>query len=80
MDVILALVQKYPQAAGLLAAMYVAGVCFKPLFSLLHTYVDATQTIKDNEVLAAVEASKAYQVIQYVLDWAVRIKLPVVPK
>lgn len=75
MDLIL-LVQKYPMAAGVMSVLYIAGVCFKPAFTLLHTYVNATPSVKDNELLAKVEASKAYKAIAYVLDWAVRIKLP----
>jgi len=76
MELFASLVLQYPQVAGILSALYVLGLCNKPLFSLLHTAVDATETIKDNELLAKLEASKAYKIISYVLDWAVRIKLP----
>lgn len=77
---IIDLVSKYPTLAGVLAALYVLSSINKPLFSLLRAYVDATETIKDNELLSAVEASKAYAVVQYVLDWAVRVKLPKLDK
>jgi hypothetical protein len=74
------LVTKYPLAAGVLSSLYIAGICFKPLFGVFHKYVDATESIKDNEFLAKVEASKAYKAVAYLLDLAVRIKLPVEKK
>lgn len=76
MELIAGFVLQYPELAGLLSILYVLGLCNKPLFSFLHTLVDATETAKDNEFLARLEASKGYKIVSYVLDWAVRIKLP----
>lgn len=77
---ILDLVQKYPVMTGVLALLYIFGAVNKPFFVFLHSLVDATETIKDNEFLSKVEASRAYRTIVFVLDWAVRIKLPVIKK
>lgn len=73
---LLDLVAKYPIAAGVLSVLYVMGFCFKPLFTFLHAYVDATESLKDNELLAKIEGSKIYKSVAYGLDWIVRIKLP----
>ena len=77
---ILETVTKYPVLSGVLAGLYILSAINKPLFTLLHAYVDATETIKDNEILSAIEGSKAYAVVKYILDWAVRVKLPTAEK
>lgn len=70
------LAQSHPTVLAVLSGLYVLSAINKPLFTLLHKYVEATESDADNELLKKVEGSRAYKVISYVLDWAVRIKLP----
>lgn len=74
---ILDLVQKYPLATGILSILYIFGMVNKPFFAFLHSLANATENNKDNAMLDAVESSRAYKWLAFVLDWAVRIKLPV---
>ena len=47
----------------------------KPLLSLLHTYVDATPTKLDDEVLAKIEGSKVLKIVLYLVDWLASVKV-----
>jgi len=73
---VLELAQKHPVALSVLSALYVLSAINKPLFTLLHKYVEATESSSDNELLNKVENSKVYKAISYLLDWVVRVKLP----
>lgn len=73
---VLELAQKHPVALSVLSALYVLSAINKPLFTLLHKYVEATASSSDNELLNKVENSKVYKAISYLLDWVVRVKLP----
>lgn len=72
---LLELVQKYPLAVSALAIVGACRAVFKPLFAVLHAYVDATANQKDNLVLEKVEASAVYKGFAFVLDYAASIKL-----
>lgn len=48
---------------------------FKPLFSVLRTYVDMTSSLKDNEWLNKIESHPITKGILYALDWIASIKL-----
>lgn len=76
MEIIMELAIKYPAIASVLMLMGVLRAVFKPLMSLLHAYVEATPSEKDNELLKKIMDSKAYSVIQYILDYTASIKLP----
>ncbi len=67
----------YPKAAGLFSMLYIIGVINKPVFAVLHKFVDATESVKDNEALKKVEESKLYKAVCYILDLSIRVKLPV---
>ncbi len=73
---ILDLVQRYPMLAGSLSILYIFGMINKPFFLFMHSLTDATETKTDNEILAKIEGSRLYKGVAFVLDWAVRIKLP----
>lgn len=63
--------------AWVMSALSVIGICrvvLKPLFSLLHTYVNTTSSTKDNELLDSVEQSSFYKGFVYLLDWFFSIK------
>jgi hypothetical protein len=70
------LLEKAPFLAQLLVYVGALRLIFKPLFSFLHSVVDATPTPKDNELLAKAEGSKLMSVISYALDYLASIKLP----
>lgn len=48
----------------------------KPIMTALRAIADATPTAKDNEILDGVEKSKAYSMLQFMIDWIASIKLP----
>ena len=81
MEIILAgwlvsLAQSHPWILSAVAVVGVLRVINKPLFSFLHTVVDATPSPKDNEVLGKAESSSIYKAVCYVLDLLGSIKLP----
>lgn len=67
---------KFPILATVLGVMAIMRAVNKPLFALLHAYVDATATTTDNAELDKVETSKVYKAICFALDYAFSIKLP----
>jgi hypothetical protein len=54
---------------------YILGLIFKPIFDILRTVTKNTPGPADDAALDAVERSKAYKVIAWILDWAIRVKL-----
>lgn len=62
--------------AGWLAFLYMAGVAMKLIFTLLERYVTFTSTIKDDEWFRRLSSNWAYQTLSFILDVAVRFKLP----
>lgn len=66
---------KYGWAVSIITWLWVIGMIFKPLFEFAHKVVDATPTDRDNIILAKVEASSAYRMICYALDWVLRVKI-----
>jgi hypothetical protein len=75
-DLILSLVQKWPVVSTVLMVVGVLRFINKPLFSFLRTFVLATPSKKDDQILDKVESSKVYKTICYILDWFGSIKLP----
>ena len=74
----LPVVQQITALPWMVQLFVVMGICrsvLKPLFSLLHTYVDATPSSKDNELLEKVEQSKYVKALSYVLDFLFSAKL-----
>ena len=76
MELITNLVNENAQLAGILSALYLISLFNKALFTFLHDVVKIIPGDKDDKALDAVERSKAYQIIAYVLDWVTRVKLP----
>lgn len=63
----------------LMAALMVIGILRavnKPFFTLWRSYVQATPTKADDELLDKVERSKITKAILFVLDWTASIKVP----
>jgi hypothetical protein len=75
-----AIVAKYPLVLHIMGIMTVARLIFKPLFSFLNTFVLATPSPRDDEILAKVMNSGVYKAISYVLDLSLSIKLPQLDK
>jgi len=76
MELIAMLIAKYPIAAQVFMIMGVLRAINKPLFALLQSYVDATASKSDNELLAKIMASKVYKYLNFILDWSTSVKLP----
>lgn len=49
---------------------------FKPVMSVLETFVLSTETKRDDEVVAAIKNSKIYQILVFLADFLGSIKLP----
>jgi hypothetical protein len=75
-ELIVMLATKYPALVAIFSVIGVLRAINKPLFALLKSYVGATETKKDDEMLTAVEQSKAYKYLCFVLDYLTSVKLP----
>jgi hypothetical protein len=76
MEVIVQMTASYPVLMTVLSVIGILRVINKPLFALLHAYVNVTETTKDNELLAKIEASSIYMGVAFILDWFGSVKLP----
>lgn len=73
---ILDLVKDYPMMASIFMIIGVLRSIFKPLMTLLHSYVDATPSEKDNASLEKLKASKVFAALVWFIDYSSSIKLP----
>lgn len=73
--IVLGLAGKYPVIMAVLGVMGICRMVFKPAFAFARVVVSATETKKDDEVIDAVERSKAYSMIAFALDYLFSIKL-----
>jgi hypothetical protein len=62
--------------AGWIAYLYIASIGFKCFFVLWSRYVNVTAGLQDNERFKKVVASDWYNVLSFILDLTLRIKLP----
>jgi len=76
MDQVIEFVSKYPQLSVVFLVMGVFRAVFKPALLLAEKYVEATPSKDDDEKLAAFKQSKAYQVLSFLADYLLSIKLP----
>lgn len=79
MDWVLLLASKHPQVMAILVLIGTFRVIFKPLTTLIQTYVDATDTPADNAWWMKLQASPAFKAVLWVLDYTASIKLPKKP-
>lgn len=54
----------------------VARGIFKPLCAAINKYVEESETLKDNEIWAKIQANKAFKALSWVMDYVGSIKLP----
>lgn len=47
----------------------------KPLFAGIRSYVQSTESKEDDEMLDAVERSKTYRLVSFILDWTTSVKM-----
>ena len=76
LDFILEMAAKYPAFASVFMLMGILRAIFKPLMGLLHTYVEATPSDKDNKMLEDLKKSKGYASLVWLLDYFGSVKLP----
>lgn len=60
---------------ALFTFMGAARAVFKPLMTLAHSIVDQTPTVKDNEMLAKLEASRGFKIVAFLLDYFASVKI-----
>lgn len=69
------LIGTYGRAAQVIMILGALRLILKPAMSIWRTVVEMTASPKDDEELDAIEHSKAYHVIAYLLDWGASIKV-----
>jgi len=74
MDMLTELLLQYPIFSKVLMVMGILRLTLKPSFSILHSIVDFTKSPVLAKFVSAVEASKAFSAVSYVLDWFGSIK------
>jgi len=74
-QIIVSLVQAHPSIATVLLVIGGLRVVLKPLMVFIEQYVKGTPDTGDDAKLAAVESSKAYKVLVFILDYTASIKL-----
>ncbi len=65
-----------PHLAIVLTIMSCARMIFKPVCSVIQAYVDSTPDTKDNEKWVAIQQTKAFKSVAYILDLLLSIKIP----
>lgn len=75
MEAITLLLMKYPAAMTFLSIVGVLRLINKPLFSMLKLYAMTTPHDSDDKAIEAVEKSKVYLGITYILDYLGSIKV-----
>lgn len=74
-DLIQTVTNASPILTSIIFFVGILRVINKPLFSILKSIAQKTDTTSDDRVLEAVETSKAYQWFSYSLDWLGSIQL-----
>lgn len=72
---LLDLAAKYPWLVTVLLIVGALRLAVKPVFSIWHTYVESTETTKDDEFLSKVETSKWLKLVLYALDYVASVKI-----
>lgn len=62
--------------AAVATFMGLVRIVFKPLMIMLHEIAASTESKKDDVLLEKVEASKAFKIFSFVLDYVLSIKMP----
>jgi hypothetical protein len=75
MDLITQLATTHPIIVTILTFIGLFRAVFKPIFTVLRSYVDATPNPADNKILDNVEGSSVFKAIAFVLDYTMSIKL-----
>lgn len=75
-QIIAELAAKFPVVMAICAGIGIFRIVFKPFVALVKMYVAATETKKDDEAVAKVEASKFWKAVLWIVDYLLSIKLP----
>lgn len=73
---ILDLLMQNPKLGAVLSLVGVARVVFKPLMTLIQTWVDETANKKDDEWFKKLLESKYYKALVWVMDYLLSVKMP----
>lgn len=76
LDLIMGLSSQHPYVASALMIMGILRAVFKPIMAVLHAYVEASPSEKDNLILEEAEKSSIYKGIAFLLDYVASVKLP----
>lgn len=72
---VMPLIEKYPFIATVLMVIGTLRAINKPLFVFLHAFSKATESKKDDKVVADIEASKGYKSFVFIMDYLASVKL-----
>lgn len=75
-QVLIDLVQRYPEAMSFFVIIGVFRTLFKPIVALLDAYVKETPNDNDNKALEDFKAGKIYKSLVWIVDYLLSIKLP----
>jgi len=76
-EIVMGFLLNNPHMAVVLTFISVSRLMFKPICSLIQTYVDATPSLEDNAKWEALKKSKALKAAVYLLDLFASVKIPV---
>lgn len=79
-ELVIAMASKYPVIIGIFTVIGILRAVNKPLFAFIRSYVQATETKKDDALLDKVEQSKVYSYVCFVLDWFASVKMDQIKK
>jgi hypothetical protein len=63
-------------ALGIAGILYIVGIAFKGLRDIVESIIKSTETTKDDEWFAKLLDNKVFKLIEKILDYAIRIKIP----
>lgn len=68
--------EDHPSWGGMIVAMGLLRVIFKPAMSLLEAYVLESKSTTDDEWLAKIKANQIYKSVVWLVDYLMSVKLP----
>ena len=76
LDLISGFLSLHPTIAVVLSCVGACRVLIKPAMSLARYITSKTPTTRDDKALEALEKSKVFATVRYILDWLTSVRLP----
>lgn len=75
LPILMGFITKFPVLAAVIVIMGIMRAIFKPIMAVLHAYTASTANPADDAALEKVEASTAFKIVAWVIDFLGSIKL-----